>query len=139
MLVHTGRTIHVVPTEQGAWTVVDLNRHGWSFPSKAAALANAKSIAAANQPSQVVLFSTTGNTETVAHYQLPQYQIPQATGQGDNTSLFDTAVKALVITGLVAAGVAVLHDLVEAVERDLKKESARSKSSQKRKRRLQVA
>jgi hypothetical protein len=99
----------------------------------------AKCIAAANQPSQVVLFSPTGNTETVAHYQLPQYQIPQAGGEGENASLFDTAVKALVITGLVAAGVAVLHDLVETVERDLKRESARSKSSQKRKRRLQEA
>ncbi len=85
-----------------------------------------------------MLFSPTGTTETVAHYQLPQYQIPQ-TGAGDNTSLFDTAVKALVITGLVTAGVAVLHDLVDALERDLKKESARAKSSRKRKRRLQEA
>jgi hypothetical protein len=138
VLTYTGRTVHIVPNEQGGWTVVDLHRRGWSFPSKAAALEYAKCIAAANQPSQVVLFSATGSTETVAHYQLPQYQTPQATGESDN-SLFDTAVKALVITGLVAAGVAVLHDLVEAVERDLKMESARSKSSQKRKSRLQEA
>jgi hypothetical protein len=139
VLVYTGRTVHVVPTEHGGWTVVDLNRRGWSFPSKASALEYAKHIAAANQPSQVVVFSATGSTETVAHYQLPQYQIPQATGEGDNTSLFDTAVKALVITGLVAAGVAVLHDLVDAVERDLKMESSRSGSNRKRKRRLQEA
>jgi hypothetical protein len=97
----------------------------------------AKRIAAANQPSQVVLFSATGGTETVAHYQLPQYQIPQATSDGDNNPLFDAAVKALVIGGLVTAGVAVLQDLVDKVERDLKRESARSQSNQRRKRRLQ--
>ncbi|HTX37043.1 MAG TPA: hypothetical protein VME43_18570 [Bryobacteraceae bacterium] len=72
--------------------------------------------------------------ETVAHYQLPRYGIPQPASEADNASLFDTAVKALVIGGMVTAGVAVLHDLVDTVQRDLKRESARSKSSQRRKR-----
>jgi hypothetical protein len=102
-------------------------------------LEHAKSIAAANQPSQVVLFNATGATETIAHYQLPRYQIPQSISEGDNVSLFDAAVKTLVIGGIVAAGVAVLHDLVENVQSDLKRESTRSKSGQRRKRRLQEA
>ena len=135
MLVHT---VHVVPTENGGWTVVDLQFPGWFFRSKGAALERAKSIALANQPSQVVLFSATGATETLAHYQLPRYQIPQPISEGDNVSLFD-AVKALVIGGIAAAGVAVLHDLVENVQSDLKRESTRSKSGQRRKRRLQQA
>jgi hypothetical protein len=139
VLVNTGHTVHVVPTENGGWTVVDFHRRGWPFPSKAAALEYAKNIAVANQPSQVVLFSATGAMETIAHYQLPQYQTPQPAIESDNVSLFDTTVKALVIGGLVAAGVAVLNDLVDTVQRDLKRESARSKSGQRRKRRLQEA
>jgi hypothetical protein len=139
VLVYSGSTVHVVPTEQGGWAVVDLQRHWRNFPSKASALEYAKRVAAANQPSQVVLFTATGCTETVARYQLPQYQIPEATAQGDNGSLFDTAVKALVVGGLVTAGVAVLHDLVDTLERDLKRETARSEVSQRRKRRPQVA
>jgi hypothetical protein len=139
VLVHTGHTVHVVPTENGGWTVVDLQRQGCFFRSKTAALEHAKSIAAANQPSQVVLFNATGATETIAHYRLPRYQIPQSISEGDNVSLFDAAVKTLVIGGIVAAGVAVLHDLVENVQSDLKRESTRSKSGQRRKRRLQEA
>jgi hypothetical protein len=139
MLVNTGHTVHVVPTENGGWTVVDLQRQGRFFPSKTAALERAKSIALANQPSQVVLFSATGATETIAHYQLPLYQIPQSPSAGDDASLFDTAVKALVIGGMAAAGVAVLHDLVENVQSDLKRESTRSKPGQRRRRRLQEA
>jgi hypothetical protein len=137
--VYTGNTVHVVPTEKGGWTVVDLHRRGWPFPSKAAALEYAKNIAFANQPSQVVLFSATGATETIANYQLPRYQIPQPASEGDSSSLFDTAVKALVIGGIVATGVAVLHGLVDTVKRDLKRELTRSKSGQRRKRRPQAA
>jgi len=139
VLVSTGHTVHVVPTENGGWTVVDLQRQGWFFRSKTAALEYAKNIASANQPCQVVLFSATGTTETIAHYQLPRYQDPQPASEGDNASLFDTAVKAMVIGGMVAAGVAVLHDLVETVQSDLKRESTRSKSDGRRRRRLQEA
>ena len=139
VLVYSGSTVHVVPTELGSWAVVDLQRHWRSFPSKAAALVEAKRTAAAHQPSQVVLFTATGHTETVAHYQLPQYRIPDATAQGDNGSLFESTVKALVIGGIVTAGVPVLHHLVDTEERDLKRELARSKPSQRRNRRLQVA
>jgi Uncharacterized protein conserved in bacteria (DUF2188) len=139
VLVYTGHTVHVVPAENGGWTVVDLQRRGHGFQSNAAAVEHAKRIAIANQPSQVVLFTPTGRTETIAHYQLPEYQHPQPAGQGDNSSLFDATVKALVLGGLVTAGVAVLSDLVERVERDLKKESGRFKASHRRKRRPQLA
>jgi len=86
----------------------------------------------------VVLFDPLGRMETVAHYQLPHYQIPQASGPGNN-SLFDATVKALVIGGLVAAGIGVLNELVNRVEHDLKNESARSKPYRKRKSTLRVA
>jgi hypothetical protein len=48
-------------------------------------------------------------------------------------------VKALVIGGIVAAGVAVLGDLVDSVQRDLKKESGRTREGRRRKRQLQEA
>ena len=139
MLVYTGRTVHVVPSEDGGWTVVDLQRRGLTFRSKADALDYARRIACANQPSQVVLFTATGGIETVAHYQLPEYQTPQAPAPGGNGSLFDATVKALVIGGLVAAGVAVLGELVDTVDRDLKKESDRSRARRRRKRQTQAA
>jgi hypothetical protein len=139
MLVYAGRTVHVVPAEDGGWTVVDLQRRGWSFRSKADALDYARSIACANQPSQVVLFTATGGRETVAHYQLPEYQNPQATAPGGDGSLFDATVKALVIGGLVTAGVAVLSELVDTVQRDLKRESGRSRARQRRRRQMQEA
>jgi hypothetical protein len=139
VLVYTGQTVHVVPSEDGGWTVVDLQRRGWNFRSKADALDYARRIACANQPSQVVLFTAAGGTETVAHYQLPEYQNPQATAQSGNGALFDAAVKALVIGGMVAAGVAVLGELVDTVDRDLKKESDRSRARQRRKRQTQAA
>jgi len=138
VLIYSGQTVHVVPGEDGVWTVVDLQRRAAGFPSKAAALDYAKRLAAASPPSQVVLFNALGGTETVARYQLPQYQSSQATDQGDG-SLFEATVKALVIGGLVTAGVAVLHDLVDSVERDLKEELARSKNAQKGKRRRRAA
>jgi hypothetical protein len=53
--------------------------------------------------------------------------------------LFEAAVKALVIGGLVGGGIAVLGDLVDRVENDLKKESARSKTTHKAKHRLRHA
>ncbi len=138
MLIYTGRTVHIVPGEHGAWNVVDLQRHGRAFPTKAAALHYGKRLAAANPPSQVVLFDAFGRMETVAHYQLPQYQIPQVSDQ-NGSSLFEATVKALVIGGLVTAGIGVLSELADRVERDLKKESARSRSAQKRKHRLREA
>ena len=89
-------------------------------------------------PSQVVLFDAFGRTEIVAHYQLPQYQIPKAS-ERNGSSLFEATVKALVIGGLVTAGIAVLSELADRVERDLKKELARSRSAQKRKHPLRAA
>jgi hypothetical protein len=138
VLIYTGRTVHIVPGEHGAWNVVDLQRHGWAFTTKAAALDYAKRLAAANPPSQVVLFDAFGRTETVAHYQLPQYQVPPVS-ERNGSALFEATVKALVIGGLVTAGISVLSDLADRVERDLKKESARSRSAHRRKRRLQAA
>jgi len=91
-----------------------------------AALEYAKSIASTHQPSQVILLSTTGTMETVAHYRLLLYQIPETASDRNNTSLFDTTVKALVIGGLVAAGVAVLKDVVDTVQRHLKRASTQS-------------
>lgn len=141
MLIYTGSTVHIVPGEHGVWNVVDLQRHGRVFPTKAAALDYGKRLAAANPPSQVVLFDAFGRTKTVAHYQLPQYRIPHVSDPSDHdgTSLFEAAVKALVIGGLVAAGIGVLGELADRVDRDLKKELARSRSGQKRAHRLRVA
>ena len=130
MLIYTGRTVHVVPGEQGAWNVVDLQRRGWSFPTKAAALDCARHIAASNQPSQVVLFDAFGRVEPIAHYQLPTYQLPQVQNQS-GASLFEATVKALLIGGFAAAGIAVLGDLVDRVDREVKKESAKSRKTTK--------
>lgn len=139
MLVYTGRTVHVVPAADGGWAVVDLQRRAWPFRSKSDALDYARRVASAHQPSQVVLFTARGGMETVAHYQLPEYHGAHATAPGDNAPLFDAAVKALVIGGIVAAGVAVLGDLVDSVQRDLKKESGRTREGRRRKRQLQEA
>jgi hypothetical protein len=128
-----GSTVHVVPIEGGLWQVVDPRRQVFTFPSKAAAVQQAKAVAAARQPSQVVLFDELGHLVPIAHYQLPQYPTPhdnQAAG-----SVFEAAVKALVIGGLLAAGVAVLGELVDKVDRELEKETSRSKGSTRRKRR----
>jgi hypothetical protein len=139
VLVYTGRTVHVVPAADGGWAVVDLQRRARPFRSKSEAPDYARRVAAAHQPSQVVLFTARGDTETVAHYQLPEYHGAHATAPGDNAPLFDAAVKALVIAGIVAAGVAVLGDLVDSVQRDLKKESGRTREGRRRKRQLQEA
>lgn len=130
MLIYTGRTVHVVPGEQGMWNVVDLQRRGSRFYTKAEAVHYARQIAAADQPSQVVLFDEFGRMEPIAHYQLPAYPQPQAHNESAAT-LFDATVKALVIGGFAAAGIKVLGDLVDRVERDVKKESAKSRRSTK--------
>ncbi|MFN7924469.1 MAG: DUF2188 domain-containing protein [Bryobacteraceae bacterium] len=130
MVAHSGRTVHVVPAEGGQWSVVDLQRRGQVFPSKSAALDHAKRIAAAQQPSQVVLFDAFGHFEPIAHYQLPDYQLPHLTGE-NGSALFEATVKALLIAGFAAAGIAVLGELVDRVERELKRESARSRHSTK--------
>ncbi len=130
--------MHVVPGEQGKWNVVDLQRHAWSFPSKATALDYARRVGADNQPSQVVLIDAFGRVEPIAHYQLPTYQLPQVQNQS-GASLFEATVKALLIGGFVAAGIAVLGDLVERVERDVKKQSAKSRRTTKSTRRSRKA
>jgi hypothetical protein len=117
--------------------VVDLQRHASHYRSKSEAVDYAKRVAFAHQPSQVVLFTATGNMETVAHYQLPEYHGAPSTAPGDQAPLFDAAVKALVISGLVTAGVAVLGDLINSVQRDLKKESGRTRAGRGSKRQLQ--
>lgn len=127
MLVYTGRTVHVVPGENGRWNVIDLQRQCCIFRTRAEALEYARQVAAANQPSQVVIFDAFGNMQPVAHYQLPEYQLPNTQNEGGN-SVFETAVKALLIGGFVAAGISVLGTLVDQVQRDAKKESARARS-----------
>jgi hypothetical protein len=129
-----GRTVHVVPVEGGLWQVVDPLRQGLAFRSKAAAVEQAKTVAAANQPSQVVLFDELGRLVPIAHYQLPRYGPPQS-GDHPRGSLFEAAVKALVIGGLCAAGVAVLGDVVDKVDRELERETSRSKRFRGKKRR----
>lgn len=126
----TGSTVHVVPVEGGYWGVVDAQRHLFTMPSKAAAVEHAKSVAAANQPSQVVLLDEFGRLIPIAHYQLPQYPTPQF-GSGGEGSVFEAAVKALLIGGLLAAGVAVLGDVVEKVDRELEKGTSKPKKRRK--------
>jgi hypothetical protein len=119
----------VVPGEHRTWNVVDLHRRGFSFPTKLAALEFAKNIAVANQPSQVVLFDAFGRVEPVAHYQLPVYQLPHHGSPQNGASLFEATMKALLIGEFVAAGIAVLGDLVDRVERDARRETAKSRKS----------
>lgn len=130
--------MHVVPGENGLWNVIDLQRRGSTFPTKAAALEYARQVAAAHQPSQVVLFDAFGNVQPIAHYQLPDYQLPQVQHQGGASS-FEAAVKALLIGGFAAAGIAVLGDLVDRVQRDAEKEAAKSSRRGKRTRRSRKA
>jgi Uncharacterized protein conserved in bacteria (DUF2188) len=121
--------VHVVPGEHRTWNVVDLDRRGFSFPTKSAALEFAKNIAVANQPSQVVLFDAFGRVEPVAHYHLPVYQVPHHDSAQNGATLFEATMKALLIGGFAAAGIAVLGDLVDRVEREARKESAKSRKS----------
>ena len=122
----TGSTVHVVPVEGGNWGVVDPQRRLFTAPSKAAAVEHAKSVAAANQPSQVVLLDEFGRLIPIAHYQLPRYPTPHF-GNGGEGSVFEAAVKALLIGGLLAAGVAVLGEVVEKVDRELEKGTSKPK------------
>jgi len=137
MFVHKsvlgGRTVHIVPREGGGWQVVDLLGRVSGFPSRMLAEDQAKRTAAATPPSQVVLFDQLGNVVPIAHYQLPAYPPPPP--GGENSSLFEAAVKSLVIAGLVAAGAKVLGDLVERVNTELEKETAKATRSRKRTRR----
>ncbi len=128
----TGRTVHVVPSFGGNWQVVDLDRHVLTFPNKASAVERAKAVAQSNQPSQVVLFDQRGQPIHLAHYQLPQYRWDVGDGSGES-GLIGAAVKAFVIGSLVAAGAAVVQELIDSVERDLKKETGRAKSTSRRK------
>lgn len=98
----------------------------------------AKRMAAASPPSQVVRFDRLGQVTPIAHYQLPEY-LPETPAQGNGSSLFEAAVKALVIGGLMAAGASVLGDLVNRVNSDLDKETVKSRNARRRKRGTRVA
>ena len=130
--------MHVVPGDNGLWNVIDLQRQCCTFPTRVQALEYARQVAAANQPSQVVLFDSLGNMQPIAHYQLPEYQLPHGQNQA-NHSVFEAAVKALLIGGFLAAGISVLGTLVDQVQRDAKKESARARSRGKGARRSRKA
>ena len=91
----------------------------------------AKAVAESNQPSQVVLFDERGQPVPLAHYQLPQYRWDTGV---DGRGLVEAAVKALVIGSLVAAGAMVVQELLDSVDRDLKKETGKAKISGRRKR-----
>jgi hypothetical protein len=91
----------------------------------------AKAVAESNQPSQVVLFDERGQPIPLAHYQLPQYQWDK--GGGAN-GLVQAAVTAVVIRSLVAAGALVAQELLDSVDRDLKKETGKAKTAGRRKR-----
>jgi hypothetical protein len=125
--VQVGATIHVVPGQEGGWYVVDPRKRSFPFPNQTAAVEHAKRMGAKHPPSQVVLFKATGQMIPIARYQLPDYRV--LSERGGSASLIEAAVKAQVIGGLVTAGVAVLQDLVENVERELAK---KSKSSRRR-------
>jgi len=85
---------------------------------------------AKHPPSQVVLFKATGQMIPIARYQLPDYRVLSEPSNG--RSLIAAAVKAQVIGGLVSAGVSVLRDLIENVNRELKSELAGSRSNRTR-------
>jgi hypothetical protein len=124
-----GRTVHVVPSHEGNWQVVDLKRHVLTFPSKASAVERAKSVAESNQPSQVVLFDERGRPITLARFQLPRYDWDTA---GGRNGLVEAAVKAVVIRSIVAAGAMVAPELLDSVDRDLKKETGKAKTARRR-------
>jgi len=128
-----GRTVHIVPKEGGGWQVVDLLGRVSNFPARMLAEDQAKRTAAASAPSQVVLFDQLGHVVPIAHYQLPAYLPPPSAENG--SSLFEAAVKSLVIAGLIAAGAKVLGDLVKTVNTELEKETAKATRSRKRTRR----
>ena len=137
MLTNAGRTVHIVPGEGGAWNVVDLRRHGSSFPSQDQALRYARRVAAENQPSQVVMFDALGRVQPVAHYQLPSYDLLPTQNRGES-SVFEATLKSSLIAGFAAAGIAVLGELVDRVEREAERESAKARrrvKSEGRKRR----
>src|SRR5260370_36611214 len=129
----TGRTVHVGPSLGGNWQVVDLDRHVTTFPNKSSAVEGAKTVAQSNQPSQVVLFDQRGQPIHVAHYQLPQYRWDTDGGSSDS-GLIGAAAKSLVIGRLVAAGAAFPPELIDSLDRDLRKETGKAKSSARRKR-----
>jgi hypothetical protein len=120
--------VHVVPGENGIWNVVNLQRRGQAFKSRASALDHARQIAAANAPSQVVLFDALGHVKPMASFQLPQYRLLQTQDQG-GSSLFEAIMKALVIEGMAAAGIPVLRDLVDRVDQEVKRESAKARKA----------
>lgn len=91
----------------------------------------AKAVAESNQPSQVVLFDERGQPIPLAHYRLPQYQ--RDTG-GGRSGLVEAAVKTVVLASLVAAGAMVAQELLDSVDRDLKREIGKAKTAGRRKR-----
>jgi len=89
----------------------------------------AKALAKSKQPSQVVLFDERGQPIHLARYQLPERR-----WETGGSRLIQAAVKAGVIRNLVSAGAEVAQELLDSVDRDLKKQIGKAKTSEKRKR-----
>ena len=79
----------------------------------------------------MVLFDERGQPVSLAHYQVPQYR---RGADGGGSGLIEAAVKATVIGSLVAAGAMVVQEVLDSIDRDLKKEIGKAKTSRKRKR-----
>lgn len=122
----SGHTVHVVPGEGRAWNVVDLRRRGSSFPSRKQALEYARSVAAENQPSQVVMFDALGRVHPVARYQLPSYHLLRARDDAE-FSLFESILKGMLFREFVASGIAVRGELADRVEREAEQAAAKAR------------
>lgn len=130
-----GNTVHVVPGEGGSWLAVRFRSRASAFPTRKAAINYAKRIAAAHQPSHVVLFDEQGRTVPIAEYQLPRYTL----SEDEDRSVFGLAVTSMVLDDFVKAGVAVRQELVDKVAADLKRLTAGSRSSPVRSRQRRSA
>ena len=119
--------MHVIPSVNGNWQVVDLNRRVSTFPNRTSAVQQAEAVAQQHPPSQVVLFDEKGRLVPVAHFGLPKYG-----GSGQDNTLIEAAVKALVIDGLITVGAVVLNDVINAISRELRQD-IRPRAKRKRK------
>jgi hypothetical protein len=82
-----------------------------------------------SKPDGGVLFNAWAQMIPIARHQMPDYRVLPDRENG--APLIEAAIKALVIGGLVAAGVSVLQDLVESVDRELNNKSTGSRSNRR--------